>query len=211
MRPRSLDEFVGQASVMGPGRLLRRAIEADQVPSLILWGPHGSGKTTLAEVIARRHSGPLHWRLGRERRRGGPAEGDRRGARAAPRWANGRSSSSTRSIGLAKASRTRSCTPARRATCPPRRYRRKSFFRSQQRAPLALSGGAAGTARRSRDGRIVDRALADPERGIGRLDAVLAPDARALCWPRPVATPASPSTLWRSPHIRRADPRGNGD
>jgi len=52
MRPRTLDEFVGQAHVVGPGKLLRRAIEADRVTSLILYGPPGCGKTALAHVIA---------------------------------------------------------------------------------------------------------------------------------------------------------------
>jgi putative ATPase len=52
MRPRNLDEFVGQEHLVGPGRMLRRAIEADEVPSMVLWGPPGSGKTTLARVIA---------------------------------------------------------------------------------------------------------------------------------------------------------------
>jgi putative ATPase len=54
MRPRTLEEFVGQEAIVGPGRLLRRAIEADELSSLILWGPPGSGKTTLASVIANR-------------------------------------------------------------------------------------------------------------------------------------------------------------
>jgi putative ATPase len=52
MRPRTLSEFVGQDHILGPGRLLRRAIEADQIASLIFYGPPGTGKTTLAMVIA---------------------------------------------------------------------------------------------------------------------------------------------------------------
>src|SRR3954470_11662684 len=52
MRPRTVDEIVGQEHILGPNTLLREAIETDQVPSLIFWGPPGSGKTTLARVIA---------------------------------------------------------------------------------------------------------------------------------------------------------------
>jgi putative ATPase len=53
IRPRTIDEILGQEDVLGPGRPLRRAIEADALRSLILWGPPGSGKTTLAHVIRR--------------------------------------------------------------------------------------------------------------------------------------------------------------
>jgi putative ATPase len=52
MRPRTLDEYVGQSHIVGAGRLLRRAIEADQLASVIFYGPPGTGKTTLARVIA---------------------------------------------------------------------------------------------------------------------------------------------------------------
>ena len=52
MRPRTLEEFAGQGHIVGPGRLLRRAIQADQLSSLIFYGPPGTGKTTLAMIIA---------------------------------------------------------------------------------------------------------------------------------------------------------------
>src|SRR5215831_8249907 len=53
MRPRTLDEFVGQSHILAPGQLLRRAIEADRIQSLIFYGPPGTGKTSLAQIVAR--------------------------------------------------------------------------------------------------------------------------------------------------------------
>src|ERR1041385_7406284 len=53
MRPRNLEEYVGQTHILAPGQLLRRAIEADRFQSLIFFGPPGTGKTSLAQIIAR--------------------------------------------------------------------------------------------------------------------------------------------------------------
>ena len=63
MRPRSLDEFVGQEHFLGPGKLLRRMLQADRLSSVVFYGPPGSGKTALAHVIAnhtRCHFRPLN-------------------------------------------------------------------------------------------------------------------------------------------------------
>jgi len=52
MRPRSLDEYLGQQHILGPGKLLRRAIESDRLTSIIFYGPPGSGKTAWRQIIA---------------------------------------------------------------------------------------------------------------------------------------------------------------
>ena len=54
MRPSTLEELIGLDDLVGPGKFLRTAIESDRVPSIVFWGPPGSGKTTLAQIIAKR-------------------------------------------------------------------------------------------------------------------------------------------------------------
>ena len=61
MCPRTLDEYTGQQHIVGPGKLLRRAVEADRITSIILYGPPGTGKTALARVIARKTKAHFEW------------------------------------------------------------------------------------------------------------------------------------------------------
>ena len=61
MCPRNLDEYVGQGHILGPGKLLRRAIEADRITSVILYGPPGTGKTALARIIAEKTKAYFEW------------------------------------------------------------------------------------------------------------------------------------------------------
>lgn len=60
MRPRTLDEFIGQSHLVGPGAVLRKMIDAGRVPSIILWGPPGVGKTTLAQIISHKLETPFY-------------------------------------------------------------------------------------------------------------------------------------------------------
>jgi putative ATPase len=61
MCPRTLDEYAGQGHILGPGKLLRRAIEADRITSIILYGPPGTGKTALARIIAEKTRAHFEW------------------------------------------------------------------------------------------------------------------------------------------------------
>ena len=82
--------FVGQEHLLAPGRALRRAIEADRVGSLILWGPPGSGKTTLARIIAATTQRPLRAGQRRLGGRGRPAQGGQGSRRSGAGCGGGR-------------------------------------------------------------------------------------------------------------------------
>ena len=108
MRPGTLDEFVGQEHILGPGKPLRAQIERDELTSLILWGPPGVGKTTLAKLIAQHHQLrfiPFSAVLsGIKEIKAVMADAERN-----RRMGAARSCLSTRSTASTKPSRTRSC------------------------------------------------------------------------------------------------------
>ena len=117
LRPRTLDEFVGQEQVLGEGSALRLAIAEDRVGSMILYGPPGTGKTTLARIVAVTTGAAFE-----ELSAVSASVADVRAALAARTrparraTGSGRSSSSTRSTASTRHSRTRCCRPSRRGS-----------------------------------------------------------------------------------------------
>ncbi len=114
MRPQSLDEFVGQEQVLGEGSALRLAIGEDRVSSSIVYGPPGSGKTTLARVIANSTGAVFEELSAVSASVKDVREVIARLASGSARTGSERSSSSTRSTASTRRSRTRCCRPSRR-------------------------------------------------------------------------------------------------
>ncbi len=179
MRPRTLDEFVGQDDLLGPGRALRRAVETDAVPSMILWGPPGTGKTTLAEIVAR-STGAHYERISAVS--AGVADLRRVVADSqARRRAGKRSVLFIDEIHRFNKGQQDAVLPYVEdgtvtligATTENPSFEVNSALLSRARVFVLKQLSDEDI------GRIVDRALADPERGLGKLHARLEDDARA--------------------------------
>jgi putative ATPase len=114
MRPQSLEEFVGQEHILGEGSALRLAIEEDRVSSAIFYGPPGSGKTTLARIIAR-VTGAAFEELSAVSATVAQVREVLARARGSAPTGSERSCSSTRSTASTRRSRMRSCPASRKA------------------------------------------------------------------------------------------------
>jgi putative ATPase len=178
MRPRSLEEFVGQSDIVGEGRALRRAIESDRVPSMILWGPPGTGKTTLGEIVA--HSTGAHFEklsavsagVADLRRVVAEAQARRRiGARTVLFIDEIHRFNKAQQDAILPYVEDGTVTMIGATTENPS-FEVNSALLSRSRVFVLhpLSDGDVAT--------IVDRALGDPERGLGTQAIELAPDAR---------------------------------
>lgn len=179
MRPRTLDEFVGQDDIVGPGRALRRAIETDAVPSMILWGPPGTGKTTLAELVART-TGAHYERISAVsagvadlRRIVADSQVRRRGGRRSVLFVDEihRFNKGQQDAVLPYVEDGTVTLIGATTENPSFEVNSALLSRARVFVLTQLSDNDVG--------RIVDRALADSERGLGRLSVRLEDDARA--------------------------------
>jgi putative ATPase len=180
MRPETLDEFVGQEPILGAGHALRVAIERDAVPSMILWGPPGTGKTTLAQIVARSTNAYFESMSAVS---AGVADLRRVVREAAARRRSGR-----RTV-LFIDEIHRFNKAQQDAVLPYVEDGTVTFIGATTENPsfevnsALLSRARVFVLQPLQDaevGAIVDRALADPERGLGATNVRLDDDARAL-------------------------------
>ena len=183
MRPQTLEDYVGQNHILGPGKLLRRAIEADRVSSLILFGPPGTGKTTLAQIIAGATRCKFERLSGVE---SNVADIRRVVAQASQRRAHGvrtilfideihRFNKAQQDVLLPEVENGVVRLIGATTQNPFFSINSALVSRSQifELKPLAREDLLT----------LIHRALADPERGLGKTKVSIAPDAAAAWWP----------------------------
>ena len=192
MRPRTLDEFVGQQHFLGPGKLLRRMLEADRLTSVIFYGPPGTGKTTLAQLIAahtKSHFEQLNAAaVGVKEVRQILDAAKERLANAGQRTVLfldeiHRFNRAQQDILLPDVETAGSSWSARRrrTRSSPSTRRWSAAARSSSSAPLSEEDIES----------LLRRAIADPERGFGKLNIQVDDEAAATTGPRsPTAMPA---------------------
>lgn len=180
MRPRTLEEFVGQQELLGAGHALRAAIERDAVPSMVLWGPPGSGKTTLAQIVAQTTGAHFESMSAVS---AGVAD-----LRRVVREAGARRRVGTRTV-LFIDEIHRFNKAQQDAVLPYVEDGTVTFIGATTENPSFEVNSALLSRARvfvlqlladEEIGTIVDRALSDSERGLGTMQLNLAPDARRL-------------------------------
>ncbi len=198
MRPQTLDEFIGQEEAVGPGSMLRGSLERGRLPSFILWGPPGCGKTTLARIVARGVEAEF---VSVSAVSSGVADLRRVVAEAQARRASGRRTvlfideihrfnKAQQDVilpyvedGTVTLIGATTENPSFEVIAPL--LSRARVVRLKQLGPAELSG-------------LVDRALADRERGLGMRELAIDEGGR-LPWPKaPTVMAGLPSRPWRS-------------
>ena len=199
MSPRTLDEFVGQEHIIGEGKLLNRMIQADRISSIILFGPPGTGKTSIARIIANTTKAPFY-------RLNAVTAGVKDVKQVVEDTRNTFLNPAGKSVlfideihRFNKAQQDALLPFVEDGTVVLIGATTENPFFEVNKALISRSTVFMLEPLKKEDiSRIIDMALADKDRGLGSLPVLLDDEAGSFCLKRPEAMPGSPLTPWNS-------------